>query len=102
MRNAGEGDGMGRATYVLVPEEGVHAPGEGLAPPVQVVVGRGLGELAAVLVLQVFDVCSVLFLGIVDPGGADGNWTVVSLKQSQLKRERLTARDADEVAGFKD
>ena len=64
---------------MLVPEERVHAPGEGLAAPVQEVVGRGLGELAAVLVLEVLDVGCVLLLGVVDPGGADGNWILVSL-----------------------
>ena len=58
---------------MLVPEEGVHAPGEGLAAPVQEVVGRGFGELSAVLVLEVLDVGSVLLLGVVDPGGADGD-----------------------------
>ena len=56
-----------------VEEQAVVAPGERLAAPVQEVVGRGLGEFAAVLVLDVFDVFGVGNLSVVHPCNADSN-----------------------------
>ena len=61
------------ASYVRVEEQGVVAPRERLASPVQEVVGRGLGEFAAVLVLDVFDVSGVGSLSVVHPCNADSN-----------------------------
>jgi len=59
-----------------VEEERVHSPGERLGASVQVVVQGCLGELSAVLVLDVFDVCSVLNFSVVDPSNADGDWEI--------------------------
>lgn len=64
-----------------VEEQRVHAPGEGTVADVQVLVGRGLGELAAVLVLEVLLVLRVILLNAVGPSGGDND-----------------ARDADVVA----
>jgi len=60
-------------THMLVKEEAVHAPGEGLAAPVEEVIRWGLRELSAVLVLEVLNVSSMLGLSVVDPGCADSD-----------------------------
>jgi hypothetical protein len=60
-------------SYVGVKEQAVGAPGEWLGSPVQVVVGRGLGEFATVLVLDVFNVLGVGNLSVVHPCNADSN-----------------------------
>lgn len=77
-----------KGTYVLVPEQGVVAPGEGLGAPVQVVIGGRLRHLSSILVLDVLNVGSVLNLGVVDPGGADSDWRLVNLNSGQLEAEK--------------
>lgn len=88
-----------KGTYVRVPEQRVVTPGEGLGAPVQVVVGRGLRHLASVLVLDVLDVGSMLSLGVVDPGGADSNCFMSIRIHGHWKQKRLTAGEANVVAG---
>ena len=86
-------------TYMGVEEQGVIAPGERLAPPVHVVVDRGLGKHTAVLVLDVLDVCGVFSLGIVDPGSADSNYEFESdLANTREVIGRRTGRESDVVA----
>ena len=55
-----------------VKEEAVGAPGKGLGAAVEVVVRRRFGELAAVLLLLVLEMRSVLSLNVTHPG-EDGN-----------------------------
>jgi len=67
-----------------VEEKRVGSPGEGLGPPVEVFVARGLGEFSAVLMLQVLDVCGMLNLGVVDPGNADSDWKTKAIVRMRV------------------
>ena len=64
-------------THMRVEEERVGTPCERLGPPVQVVVRRGLGEFATVLVLNMLGMGRVLNFGVVYPGSAHGDCNMV-------------------------
>lgn len=86
-------------------EERVHAPGERLGPLVEVVVSRSFGKLAAVLLLDVFNVGSVLGFRVVDPCDAGGNCQTKDVRLGyeieQNKRGELTGRNTHIEAGFR-
>jgi len=68
-----------------VEEKRVGSPGEGLGPPVEVFVARGLGEFSAVLVLQVLGMCGMLHFSVVDPGDADSDCKAKSNRQNSRR-----------------
>ena len=60
-------------THMRVVEQRVHAPRVGFGPPVQEVEAWCLGEFTAVLMLQVFNVFSMLGFCVVNPCTADSD-----------------------------
>lgn len=60
-----------------VEEQGVGSPGVRPGSPVHVVEGGGLGQLSAVLMLDVLDVSGVFSFSVVDPGSADSDWYIL-------------------------